>query len=302
MAFCAKCGTKLDEGIRFCTGCGSAVGGVSAGTEQQMPAAAAAEENISTADANEFRKYVDNYVRTTTKYQSATDLLENGKPSKLVLLVAVPGLWFTLWASFQLFPLGMAAVTGEPGKVLLFMLFMFVVCVYFFVLFFYILCTYPLKFVLYMLKRTITNKFSVYCEGCVDTDDFILFLNSNMKHLSVYMDKWVKSQAKKSALGAETTDAASCFNEKINAKVKIALPYEDAPIKQFKIAPPPGPEDKTTGCLAFIFPPYYIYQVIVGMFRQAGTSEYSGHYKTAPILAGVVSYYLMLTHNTKHPS
>jgi hypothetical protein len=29
MAFCAKCGTKLDEGIRFCSGCGSAVGGVS---------------------------------------------------------------------------------------------------------------------------------------------------------------------------------------------------------------------------------------------------------------------------------
>jgi hypothetical protein len=29
MAFCTKCGTKLNEGVKFCTGCGNAVGGVS---------------------------------------------------------------------------------------------------------------------------------------------------------------------------------------------------------------------------------------------------------------------------------
>jgi uncharacterized membrane protein YvbJ len=27
MAFCPKCGAKIEEGIKFCTGCGTPVGG-----------------------------------------------------------------------------------------------------------------------------------------------------------------------------------------------------------------------------------------------------------------------------------
>ena len=43
MAFCANCGTKIEEGIKFCQGCGKAVSGVSnesvAAVVQQQPAA-----------------------------------------------------------------------------------------------------------------------------------------------------------------------------------------------------------------------------------------------------------------------
>jgi hypothetical protein len=38
MAFCSNCGGKLDEGVRFCTGCGTAAGGsVLAARQPEMP-------------------------------------------------------------------------------------------------------------------------------------------------------------------------------------------------------------------------------------------------------------------------
>ncbi len=41
MAFCGNCGTKVDEGVKFCPGCGAAVGAPaqSEATEQQAPPA-----------------------------------------------------------------------------------------------------------------------------------------------------------------------------------------------------------------------------------------------------------------------
>jgi hypothetical protein len=66
MAFCTKCGTKLNEGVKFCTGCGNAVGGVSntpvtpAPLQQSQPSAVQAgvfqNQNAPVSQVKESKK------------------------------------------------------------------------------------------------------------------------------------------------------------------------------------------------------------------------------------------------------
>ncbi len=44
MAFCGNCGTKVDEGVKFCPGCGNAMATVTDNQQQQTQASAGAEQ------------------------------------------------------------------------------------------------------------------------------------------------------------------------------------------------------------------------------------------------------------------
>ena len=77
--FCYKCGTELPEESEFCYKCGA---------NQTAPEKAQPVVNIQksetvqsvSTDMNDFKNFVDNHVRTTTKFSSAEDLLRRSKP------------------------------------------------------------------------------------------------------------------------------------------------------------------------------------------------------------------------------
>ena len=280
--FCHKCGNKVAESADFCHKCGAKVAHVVTHSAQQMHTAPM-QNHISNASApaiatdvgasqlgQGFRDFVDAHVKATTNFASAEDLLKNGKPSKLILLAAAPGLLLTLYFTLQ-------SSNVIIGLVVL-------------VFFFAILCTFPLRFAVYIVKQELAKKNNVNADTCVDRDDFILFLNNNMNHISADMDTWFSSQVERSALDGEMTDATSCVSTSKGA-VTIILPYESAAIKQFKFNISKGKRGNTLGIWSFIFFPVYLYNLILEM-SDVGTGEYGTLYKTAPILSGVVKYYL----------
>jgi len=280
--FCHNCGNKLAEDASFCNKCGTKSMQVDKNPTQQaitVPSQSnAPDTTITTAAPNgetgqsnhDFKQFVDAHVRSTTPYQSTTDLLTNGSPSKLILLVAVPGLLLSLYFLFQ-----------SPNIIVGLVVFIF---------FGLLLSTYPLKFAVYFMKQGLAKKFNIGTDKCIDRDDFILFLNDNMKHLPTDMDKWLSIQVERSAIDGELTDAASCFINKATTAV-ITLPYESAALKQFKFNVLKDAGGNPTGIWSFIFLPVYFYNLILEMFN-VGTGEYSVFYKTAPILSGAVKYYL----------
>ncbi len=74
MAFCGKCGTQVNEGIKFCPNCGEAIGAPA--PEQQAQAAPAQE---SAANQNDFVAKVaalNNTADTTADYD-ANDITQN---------------------------------------------------------------------------------------------------------------------------------------------------------------------------------------------------------------------------------
>ena len=101
--FCYKCGTQIPEESGFCHKCGaklihadiekpklnktvSTVNPTAATIEETSSVASAVpiqtitQENPLSIDANDFKTFVDNHVRATTKFQSTDDLLNNSKP------------------------------------------------------------------------------------------------------------------------------------------------------------------------------------------------------------------------------
>lgn len=103
--FCHKCGGQLAEGASFCHKCGTKIVYGDNGLWSVETSAAANEhgetnrqmqkngtvtvQKIETGHAansngSNFKMFVDNHVRETTKFQSADDLLTNSKPWRFV--------------------------------------------------------------------------------------------------------------------------------------------------------------------------------------------------------------------------
>lgn len=81
--FCHKCGEQLAEGAVFCHNCGT-----EAIYEDKQnvagPVQTIEQEHVDGSNRNDFKLFVDNHVRATTKFQSADDLLMNSKPLRFV--------------------------------------------------------------------------------------------------------------------------------------------------------------------------------------------------------------------------
>ncbi len=72
MAFCGKCGTKVDEGVKFCPGCGNAM-------EAPSPEQQAAPAQEPAANQNNFSAKVSalNNTADTTADYDANDIAQN---------------------------------------------------------------------------------------------------------------------------------------------------------------------------------------------------------------------------------
>ena len=86
MAFCGKCGTKIEEGVKFCPGCGAAT---------EAPAAEQTQQAQPAGDQNDFSAKIaalNNTADTTADFDKA-DIEQNkvmGIPAYLSWLVLIP--------------------------------------------------------------------------------------------------------------------------------------------------------------------------------------------------------------------
>ncbi len=74
MAFCGKCGTQVDEGVKFCSNCGEAIG--TPAPEQQTQAAPAQAPAASQNDFSAKVAALNNTADTTADYD-ANDIAQN---------------------------------------------------------------------------------------------------------------------------------------------------------------------------------------------------------------------------------
>ncbi len=72
MAFCGKCGTKVDEGVKFCPGCGNAM----EATTPEQQAAPAQEPAANQSDFSAKMAALNNTADTTADYD-ANDITQN---------------------------------------------------------------------------------------------------------------------------------------------------------------------------------------------------------------------------------
>lgn len=93
MAFCGKCGTKVEDGVKFCPACGTGIeasGGVT--TETAAPAAQPAAQSAPAADVTSKLQNFNNTADTTAEFDRA-DIEQNkimGVLSYLSWLVLIP--------------------------------------------------------------------------------------------------------------------------------------------------------------------------------------------------------------------
>ena len=167
--FCYKCGTQIAEGADFCHKCGAKVVSGKESDENSFQ-----EENVSTARAKPepimpgvpvqaalsdgFKEFVDNHVRTTTKFQSAEELLKNSKPQMY------------LWFCFGI-PVIIGFMMGGPLGALVFGLFFGHVA-------------------RLIAGGIIRNKYIAETigtfDGSIDASDLLQFLNVHLSYLHPY--------------------------------------------------------------------------------------------------------------------
>ena len=157
--FCHKCGTELPETSEFCHKCGAKMGA----PKETQPSANVQEaepvQNVST-DMNDFKNFVDNHVRTTTKFSSAEDLLKNSKP------------WRFVWICFGAATL-IGLLTG-PGVLLIGPFFGYV-------------ATFITSGI---IRSTYRSKFGGDFRSSIDIDDFRAFLDKHLQYISPDFHEW----------------------------------------------------------------------------------------------------------------
>lgn len=158
--FCQKCGTELPEKSEFCHKCGAK----QTAPKETQPSAniqkAETGQSVST-DINDFKKFVDNHVRTTTKFSSAEDLQKKSKP------------WIFVWICFGVATLAGIILAGPIGVLL--------------GLFFGYAATFITGGI---IRSTYRGKFGGEFNGSIDIDDFRSFLDKHLPYISPDFHKW----------------------------------------------------------------------------------------------------------------
>ena len=278
--FCHKCGNKVAEGGGFCHKCGTQVAQAPASTVQQAPvapmpvdasiaSAPAAVSNVNgMAQPNaDFIQYVDNYVRANTKYQTAADLLLNGKPFSLfwkyvagsvgvVILLAIINLGLALLA---LIVISGIAVIG---------------------------------FQIYINGGSSGKDSSLSSDKTIDPLKMMQFLNMNMQCFHPYFYAWNYHELNED--DGSGNKRLGILRSSPDGKTYIAAIHidegqlaDDYKVYSFSIH---------SGIFGYGFPFWYLIPILIpfvafGAIRKA-IKKRSFEYKLQPILYSALSYYL----------
>lgn len=185
--FCHKCGAKLDDGAIFCHKCGEKVvykdviqqhvdtvpvndGHKSTNTLEQIPVESGQEfqqDNEINNIAEDFKTYVDDHIRRTTKFQSVDDLLTNSRP----LMFIWPCIGIMSMIGLILGIRNQMGFEGVVTGLLIFGVFFGYVTVY---------------VVSRIIRRKYRRKFSGGFSSNIDSDNLLNFLNEHLHVLSPY--------------------------------------------------------------------------------------------------------------------
>jgi hypothetical protein len=190
--FCRKCGNKLVEIAEFCNICGTNVIKVVDDTEQSFDV---------------FEEFMDNHIRSTTKFKSVEAFLVNSSPFKLMWLCF--GI-ITVICTIAIFPMG-------------------------FILGFIITIPVVLIAVPFMAARLIIKSQRII-EREVDIEDLIQFLNSNLQCLFPYFSEW--GYMEKGFIKKEVHEnVVCCHSDKKSQIIAIHLTHTSDNKKKYFIKP-----------------------------------------------------------------
>ena len=277
--FCQKCGNRAEEGAAFCQKCGAKI--VHADTVCQttdatvpmvepsatniaepspitssVPVQTMAKRSISATYANNFKMFVDNHVRTTTKFRSADDLLKSSKPLLFIWpCIAIPA----IFGLINMGPVGLLLFGGIFGYVAVFI-------------------------ASGIIRMRYSGKYSGEFTGDINIDDLFDFLNGRLKHIHPDFNEWGYLSKKgllpilENAIANATEEVRICSEFGSKRKNLITL-Y----IKPKTIDAKPG--EKL----------YFVDALKNGFLVDGRAAGFLGHgtlIRTAPILQASMEYYI----------
>ena len=271
--FCQKCGNQVADNAKFCRKCGALIAGddsvQQASTEpvsiaspkpveltQEATPETFAQESVPAADTNEFREFVDNHIRTTTKFKSAEDLLKNSKPLTFI--------WICLGVSFLV-----GSLMSFPIGGLLFLILGFAAA--------------------FMaggiIRGRLRFKTAGELDGKIDTDELLRFLNEHLAYLHPHLHEWgymEQSGTGLYALSASVSAArkevilCTAFGPKKKRLATICIRPETAKPESGHTQYICGAENNGVSFYA----------------TNAGFMQHICFFKTAPILQAAMEYYI----------
>lgn len=253
--FCHKCGNEMAEGAGFCHKCGTKV--VSETASPTEPVAVPDTPSSSTA-ASDFKEFVDNHVRTTTKFSSAEDLLNNSKPLRFIWIC------FGVAALVGLIggPIGVLVIGGFFGYVAAFI-------------------------ASGIIRMRYSSKFSGKFSGKINIEDLLTFLNENLKHIHPNFHEW--GYLEQVGFGLRGTLLTAVANSAKESLKEISLCAEFGPRKKQLsiIYIRPDVLNPNSGEMEYFFG-----ATKNGISWSLTFSRNTCLFKTAPILQAAMEYYL----------
>ncbi|MCM1191284.1 MAG: zinc ribbon domain-containing protein [Butyrivibrio sp.] len=257
--FCSKCGALIAEGAGFCQKCGNKVVSGDKGEAADSQPAQASQQAYDMAG---FKAFVDKHVRETTKFQSAEDILNHSKP------------WLFIWIC-----VGVLAVFGlilaGPLGLLLFGGF-FGYCAVF--------------IAGGIIRNSCRRKFSGKTDVVIDTENFIQFLNDNMRYVSPYFHQWGYVTAKGGLLAHIEKAASQAVGE-----ITLGCAFGPKEKNLAVLIVRPDRTDPSSGQMQYFVNAEHSGFLIDG--RMSGMLSHSCLIKTAPILQAAVLYYVNVVKN-----
>jgi hypothetical protein len=267
--FCSKCGNQLPEGSGFCHKCGAKL--VTSESAQQapgVPASMPANAPTAPANGNGFREFVDNHVRSVTRYKTAEDLMKKSKPMLFVWICMGVAALLVLprykdFANASLNPI------SDTTAILLCLLITAVMG--------YIVA-YLAGRILYFIRwqKTSKAKPAYPIPEEVNLNALVEFLSTNLQYLSPAFDDWgcavLKGQPTvKCSFQGKKTNALIAFVTTSAGKKFYAFSAQKAKVWSYLVISPAGLSASKTN---------------------AGFGEYRCLYRAAPILTAAVGFYL----------
>lgn len=197
--FCYKCGTELSDGTVFCHKCGAKMPDGGNGKEMSDPSSVlpndgALQEELRQGSAikdeqdvettkdlqskeDDFREFVNGYIRKNTAFQSAEELLSSQVPGRFVqICYGVPAVYMVYLI------ISLLGDTGFAGNIILNILgFLFIA---------FIIGYLASHLVGGIKKIKYVAEFSGEVENPIDGDELIRFLNEKLAYLSQYFNEW----------------------------------------------------------------------------------------------------------------